>query len=254
MKKTYSVYKITNKINGKMYIGCTSQGIKKRFKEHLYSHKKNRNNQYLYRAFRKYGPENFKISLLIEAETYEKMLSAEIKYIKKYDTYHNGYNMTLGGEGTVGNRNSGEKLKKTFTILSPEGKYVTHRGMSDFARKHNLSRECISCLLRGKIESHKGWRLKPKPKNWVHHNTGRIRSKAARRNMSKAHKGIPLSKKHSRASGKANRRTFTILSPKNVLHTYTGVNAFCGIHKLHPTSVCWVLDGKRKDYKGWRLP
>lgn len=94
------VYKITNKINGHAYIGI-SNDINKRFNEH-----KNRfsiidSKEYdkaLYKAFRKYGIDNFIFEVLIEENDIEKRKELEKYYIKLYNTYNNGYNETIGGD------------------------------------------------------------------------------------------------------------------------------------------------------------
>jgi group I intron endonuclease len=97
------IYKITNKINGKIYIGKTLNNIESRFKEHVKDSKKeSEQNRPLYRAFNKYGIENFDISLLEETSNPNER---EKFYIQKLLTYVgfencNGYNATLGGDGT----------------------------------------------------------------------------------------------------------------------------------------------------------
>lgn len=91
------IYKITNTINNKIYIGQTIKTIEKRFQQH----KNNSNKEYfsqivLYKAFRKYGIENFKCELVEEVDN--KFLDEREKYwINYYDSYLNGYNSTLGG-------------------------------------------------------------------------------------------------------------------------------------------------------------
>ena len=56
------IYKITNNINGKVYIGKTNYTIEKRWKEHCHDYKKlSFQKRPLYRAMAKYGPENFSI-------------------------------------------------------------------------------------------------------------------------------------------------------------------------------------------------
>ena len=61
------IYKITNDINAKVYIGKTLGRIKKRWKEHLKDCKRRKNeNRPLYTAMRKYGTEHFKITLIEE--------------------------------------------------------------------------------------------------------------------------------------------------------------------------------------------
>lgn len=88
------IYKITNKVNGKSYIGQTRYTIEFRWKQH--QHKKD--NTYFHNAIHKYGIENFSIEIL-EKCNIEDLNSREIFYIAKYDTFKNGYNLTIGGDG-----------------------------------------------------------------------------------------------------------------------------------------------------------
>ena len=96
---TGSIYKITNILNGKMYIGKTLHSIQKRFQEHIKDSQKVRyDKRPLYDAMNKYGIENFELTLVENAEA--ELLDEREKYwIEYYDTYKNGYNATLGGEG-----------------------------------------------------------------------------------------------------------------------------------------------------------
>lgn len=94
-----NIYKISNKLNGKAYVGKTHLSIEERFKEHVKDSKKRRcENRPLYRAFNKYGIHNFKLEL-IDTVPLEDENKAEIHYIKYFDTYNNGYNATIGGDG-----------------------------------------------------------------------------------------------------------------------------------------------------------
>lgn len=95
------IYKITNDINGKIYIGKTLNSLEHRFNEHKRaSRKKYCENRPLYSAMRKYGVENFSITL-IEKASIEILAEREIYWINYYKTYGEGYNATLGGEGAV---------------------------------------------------------------------------------------------------------------------------------------------------------
>ena len=91
------IYKITNTINGKMYIGKTEQTIEKRFQQHCSdSQRDGINNRPLYKAMRKYGVEFFSIE---EIEQTDQPEEREIFWIEFYGTFKNGYNATLGGDG-----------------------------------------------------------------------------------------------------------------------------------------------------------
>ena len=89
---------ITNKTNGKSYIGL-AQNIKKRWEEHR-SYTRQDTSKNLYWAFKEYGIENFEFKILKEVEI-NKLGYWEREFIKEYDTYNNGYNSSHGGEGST---------------------------------------------------------------------------------------------------------------------------------------------------------
>lgn len=124
------IYKITNIITNKIYIGYTSRSIKRRFYEHKWdamntSYEKNKS--YLYQSMRKYGTENFIIESLLEFDENEKdWKELERHYIKKYNTLiPNGYNVLEGGDIPpihYGSNNKKTKIKdeelpKLFNML-----------------------------------------------------------------------------------------------------------------------------------------
>jgi len=97
--KTGIIYKHTNKINGKSYIGLTTHSMEERLKQHL----RNKNKHKFINAIKKYGIENF-LSEIIETVEENLLAEREIFWIKYYNTYNNGYNMTEGGEGFTSNQ------------------------------------------------------------------------------------------------------------------------------------------------------
>jgi len=105
------IYKITNKENGLIYIGCTINSLKKRFSEHLYRCFKTDYKSKLYNSMKKYGQEIFTIELIEECDL-SIIYETEKKYIKQYDSYTNGLNSTFGGEGCLGYTHSPEIRQK----------------------------------------------------------------------------------------------------------------------------------------------
>lgn len=91
------IYKITNTVNDKIYVGQTTRTIEKRFQEHIKNSKFKKTK--LYNAMNKYGIENFSIEQLEECNNRD-LDNREIYWISFYNSYENGYNSTLGGEGT----------------------------------------------------------------------------------------------------------------------------------------------------------
>lgn len=90
------IYKITDIIDGTAYIGLTIRTLKERWNEHICRASPSAN-QYIDRAINKHGYENFSIEV-IEDNIDESILGEREKFwIDYYDTYNNGYNLTIGG-------------------------------------------------------------------------------------------------------------------------------------------------------------
>jgi len=105
------IYKITNKENGLIYIGCTISSLDKRFKEHLSRCFSSNYKSKLYNSMKKYGQENFTIELIEECD-FNLIYETEKKYIDQYNSYNNGLNATIGGEGCLGYVHSPEMRVK----------------------------------------------------------------------------------------------------------------------------------------------
>lgn len=125
MERIGIIYKWTNKINGKSYIGQTidEEGRKK-------DHIRGKYKCYFHDAIKKYGIENFDYEV-IESIKESKLSEREIYWINYYDTYNNGYNLTLGGEGTRGfshgfTNEVKQRLSETHKGLEPWNKGKTN--------------------------------------------------------------------------------------------------------------------------------
>ena len=149
------IYKITNLITDKNYIGYTSRDINKRFYEHkweaLNTNYEN-NKSYLYQSMRKYGTENFIIELVLEFDEKEyNWKELEKYYIKEYNTLRpNGYNLLEGGDQPpihYGNENYKTKIKdedlpKLFRMLKDTS--LTYKEIAQYfhislSQLHNIN-------------------------------------------------------------------------------------------------------------------
>lgn len=96
------IYKITNLINNKVYIGKTEISILGRWKDHCKAAENPSDKDYdlyFHRAIRKYGKDNFTIEEIDTSEDSEELKKKEKYWIAYYNSYEKGYNSTLGGDG-----------------------------------------------------------------------------------------------------------------------------------------------------------
>lgn len=140
------IYKYTNLINKKVYIGQTKQSLKQRHKNHL---SELNDNTYFHRAILKYGIENFKLELVEDNIPYDKLDEREKYWIQYYDSFYTsnkGYNLTQGGQWGSGTqiltRNQANQIQQE--ILNLNISFV------DLANKYCVSTTCISDINTGR--------------------------------------------------------------------------------------------------------
>jgi len=107
------IYKVTNRINNKIYIGLTVQTIQERFWHHHYEARQG-SKSYFHRALLKHKPENFIVEQIDIASSIEELKQKEINYIKQYNATNRkiGYNLSEGGDGSPGNKLSDKTKNK----------------------------------------------------------------------------------------------------------------------------------------------
>ncbi len=122
------IYKTTNKINGKIYIG---QDINNN-KSYLGS------GVYLRNAFKKYGRKNFTKEILQKCNTIEELNEAEIFWIKTLDSTNKniGYNLALGGFGCFGTkRKLTDEIKQKISTANKGNKSKLGQHISDITKE-----------------------------------------------------------------------------------------------------------------------
>lgn len=152
--KSNEVYKITNKITGKVYIGITNQGSGARYRHHWYESRIGEPSP-IHRSMAKYGEDNFTLEIIDFADTYDELKEKEKYWIREYDSMNRekGYNLTEGGDGTFGKIHSEEtKDKIRQKAIGRKASEETKKKMSesrkgkcsDKQKKHliNLQEQC----------------------------------------------------------------------------------------------------------------
>ena len=112
----YEVYKITNLVNNKVYIGQTTRGIKARFNRHIRDAMSERLGTHFARAIRKYGAKNFVIDVIDTAYSQEELNQKEQYWIREYDSITHGYNETDAIYKCGGNTYMSKTESELFSI------------------------------------------------------------------------------------------------------------------------------------------
>lgn len=148
--KIKCVYKITNKINGKMYVGQTTN-LHRRWIWHRNKCNKGRVDYKksisspLYSDFEKYGKDNFSVEILEIVEGKEERLAREIYWIEKLNTIEpNGYNKSRGGNLNKPSKISDEELKGIVKMLE-DGKSA-----KEIQSKYGISLQFITDINVGR--------------------------------------------------------------------------------------------------------
>ena len=138
------VYKIENKINGKVYIGQTNN-LKRRLQEHKHD---KRNHHPIHEAIKKYGFDNFHVSTLYYGENYNE---EEKKYIKLYKSNNKkyGYNIVDGGQDSSGENNPQSKLLQCTVDNIMDDLLNDKLSISEIANKYDTTIKSVRNINTG---------------------------------------------------------------------------------------------------------
>jgi group I intron endonuclease len=197
MKKIIGIYCIENIDDGKKYIGYT-RDINHRWYIHKWLLRgNNHTNEYLQYAYNKYGEEKFKFWIIQEMNTDDiyilgLMETYWIVYYESHRQFGKGYNLTFGGDGSIGFIPTEEQRRKSSE---------SRMGSKNFNFGRHFSEEARSNMSKGSM--------------------GKILTDEHKRNIGKAFKGILFSEDHSNKIGNSNRGLKKI---KNSSSRYVGVS------------------------------
>ena len=138
MERKGFIYKVTNTINGKIYIGQTVKPIEERWQEHIYEARgNNKSCSYLHNAMHKYGEKVFKFEI-IESCNAEDLDEREIYWVAYFNSFEEGYNLTRGGKG-----------KRILQINDEDicNDYISGMSLSEVAKKHSASAWTVKDIL-----------------------------------------------------------------------------------------------------------
>lgn len=127
------IYRLTNLVTGKTYIGQTL-----RFKTRMREHKSKKVKRYLSRSIQKHGWDKFKKEIIIDNVPEEDLDNLEISYIAVENTMRpNGYNLTLGGEGNSGYKYTTKQRESRRQRAIHQQAKRSRFGCVSFHKKHN---------------------------------------------------------------------------------------------------------------------
>jgi len=144
------VYKVTNIVNGKIYVGQTTRDLSLRISEHKHGKERaDRKNSPLYLAFQKYGFENFTFEVIHKSFTMDELNFKEQEFIKIYNCVSpNGYNLALGGSNRASSPETRQKMSKSAKKLG--GPNIKSCHSDEVKQKARVSRlklnKAIICL------------------------------------------------------------------------------------------------------------
>jgi len=189
------VYKITNSVNGKIYVGQTIRNLERRFKEHCIKE----GCPIFFKAIKKYGKENFNTEVIEECRDTDELNEKEIYWIQKLNSQcPSGYNISKGGSGSSGyslstdhkrkiakslygrvvSKSTREKLRKSkvgksrpkyvkeaiarklsksYWFLDPSNTKIKVTNLRKFCRENNLDQSSMWKVSSGNKKSYKGY-------------------------------------------------------------------------------------------------
>jgi group I intron endonuclease len=211
------IYKITNNVNSKVYIGVT-ENFTKRKREHISAAKTS--HKVLYRAMRKYGIDAFSFEIIEETSDRKR----ECFFISEYKStdMNFGYNLTNGGEGTPG--------------------FIPTDEARESMRQAKLGKKLSSDHKRKIGESGKGRVFTSETKTKI----------SQKLKGNKNFEGKSFSPEVIRHLSNLKAKTWNVITPDGDIITITNLRKYCIENDLSPSAMSRVMNGQQAHHKNYR--
>lgn len=236
------IYKIENKVNGKIYIGQTTRNLNKRIYEYKSAYNLNKfNNEYLLNAFKKYGWDNFEFKIVDSAQTIEELNTKEIKYIQQYKSNDKkiGYNIHNGGRNSIPHTETLERMSKSHSGIKQTENWINKRiakaGTGE-AKKYG----------KKKTDEEKLYLSKNSPKYWL----GKERDEKTKKKISETKKKNGISKNQKEVLCK---KVYKINLNTNKIFEFESTKKASEIEGVNQSTISrWCKNQKTKNNFLWK--
>lgn len=215
------IYKATNTVNNKIYVGCATRNLKRRISGHHQSAFTKNSKFVFHKALRKYGKEGFVWEIIHTCSSIEEMYDLETKLIT--ETYSYNYNTTFGHDNTT------LGLRMTDEQKEAQSKRVTGNGNPMYGKNHSdETKQKISEINKGRLLGDKNPSKRPE-----------IREKISKTKMGELN---------------PNAIKWVLTDPDGNVTIFTGgIKRILKSHGLTYSRMKNVLDGATEEYNGWKL-
>lgn len=239
------IYAWENQINGKMYIGKATNIYRRVYEEmNGFHNNRHQNLKKLYNAVKKYGINNFYVIKLLECPK-EFLCKIEKLLINYYDSKNNGYNITFGGEGTLGHKVSKEQIDKQKKTLK---QYWTDERKKHHSEKMKRWINSQPDDIKKQMKSGNNW--------WLNKDLKKLHLEKCRLSLTKnrieKQKLSILKYYEKNVSKKA--IIVSVINPTNDVIKIVGAYKFCVDNHISYKNFSKMIKGELNEYKGWRLP
>lgn len=227
------VYKATNKVNNRSYIGQTICKFSVRKLQHINDSKVGRGSTYFHNAIRKYGCDNFEWEILEYCGSREELDNEDIRLINKYKTLQNGYNLTSGGGGMI-NYSITEAHRRNLS--------ESHKGYKHTIEQRNKISEALKGRLHSEATRKKLSISKLGNKNPMYGKLGKRNPAYGRKPSCETREKI----------GNSNSLYWEIISSNGDRQIVKNLSKFCRENNLSKGAMGHVSKGLRAHHKGYR--
>lgn len=207
------IYKVTNIINGKIYIGQSINSLSLRKTTHKHSALKNNSQSYFHKAIRKYGWDSFEWEVIDDCNTKQELDIKEIEYITLFESHIStgkGYNLTKGGDFNP--MNDPEIKERAVANI--------RKAMQNFTGENNV----MANPIHKQTHYDAIQQLSTNP-DWI---------------------------EAKRIGDEKQKSTYEITFPDGHIEIITGLNEFCKIHNLSQSKMSSVVTGNRPHHKKFK--